>query len=235
MQPFASLIDRVGDDVPRLLINLESVGEIDEFETSSSSLFGGSYREEGFDFNGLTRGGKEYSRDAKWLGESDKGIRELAKALGWEEELEELFEAGRRDYESKEHLRTASSAPSTPAKQNKSNPAEEKAQKAEEDGSEKQNPDEEEMFKPQPTDAKADGDESEKVEKVEALQEKVKKEEQEESENIVHAKEEAEKIAKEIGEIADRPLDEVRKKDFVEEKEEDLVGLVERIEKVKLV
>lgn len=85
MQPFASLVDRVDDDCPRLLINLESVGEMDEYEDdgSSGSLFG-RYREEGFDFNGSTRGGKAMARDARWLGKADEGVKELAKALGWE-------------------------------------------------------------------------------------------------------------------------------------------------------
>lgn len=85
VQPFASLIDRVSEDCPRLLINLESVGEMDEYdsEDSSGGMFG-SYREEGFDFEGATRGGKEFARDVRWLGPADEGIQELAKLLNWE-------------------------------------------------------------------------------------------------------------------------------------------------------
>lgn len=218
VQPFASLIDRVGDDVPRLLINLESVGEIDEFETSSSSLFGGSYREEGFDFNGSTRGGKEYARDAKWIGEADRGIRELAKALGWEEELEELFEMGRKDYESKEHLRTASSAPPTPAK---STPA--KSKSAADSESQEAETERKSVDEPQ---------ESKKSDKAESLQEKIKKEEEEEEKGIVHAKEEAVKIAREIGEIAERPVDGKRKDGIRQEEEKEFEKLAEELEKL---
>lgn len=227
VQPFASLIDRVGDDVPRLLINLESVGEIDEFDTSSNSLFGGSYREEGFDFNGLTRGGKEYARDAKWLGEADKGIRELADALGWTEELEELFEKGRRDYESKEHLRTAStSAPPTPAKKSSASTKSEPAKATEEQKSSKQ--EQESKGK----DASQGESDTKKEKEKESLQEIIKKEEEEEEKGILHAREEAEKIAKEIGGIADRPVDERRKEEVAKEEEEDFAKLAEEIEKL---
>lgn len=232
MQPFASLIDRVGDDVPRLLINLESVGEIDEFDTSSNSLFGGSYREEGFDFNGLTRGGKEYARDAKWLGEADKGIRELADALGWTEELEDLFEKGRRDYESKEHLRTAStSAPPTPAKKSGTS-TESEARKPETDKLLSKEEEQESKSKSKDTDQAES--EAEKEKEKGSLHERIKKEEEEEGKGILHAKEEAGKIAKEIGEIADRPVDEARKEEVEKEEEEDLAKLAEEIEKLNV-
>lgn len=98
VHPFASLIDRVDDDCPRVLINLESVGEMDEFDASDEDGRGmyGSYREEGFDFEGATRGGKEFARDVRWLGPADEGIKELAKALAWEAELFELHESGHK-------------------------------------------------------------------------------------------------------------------------------------------
>lgn len=185
VQPFASLIDKVADNVPRLLINLEPVGEIDEFETNSSSLFGGSYREEGFDFKGSTRGGREYARDVKWLGEADEGIRNLAKLLGWEEELENLFEMGRMDHEAKEHLRTASvSTPSTPAKKPTSS--------SQETGE-----------TPSKTEAQEGERKDEEKEDVQPLEESIKKEGEMEDKGIEHAKEEAKKVAKEIDEIAD--------------------------------
>lgn len=94
VHPFASLIDRVDDQCPRLLINLESVGEIDEEEAYSGGTMFGRYREDGFDFNGLGNGGKQFARDVKWLGEADKGVRQLAQLLGWESELDELYKAG---------------------------------------------------------------------------------------------------------------------------------------------
>jgi NAD-dependent histone deacetylase SIR2/NAD-dependent deacetylase sirtuin 2 len=101
VHPFASLIDRVDDQCPRLLINLESVGEIDEEEAYSGGTMFGRYREDGFDFNGLGNGGKQFARDVKWLGEADKGIRQLAQLLGWESELDELYQAGHADLEGK--------------------------------------------------------------------------------------------------------------------------------------
>lgn len=43
----------------------------------------GRYREGGFDFEGRSRGGREYARDVRWLGETDKGVTELMKLCGW--------------------------------------------------------------------------------------------------------------------------------------------------------
>lgn len=77
VQPFASIIDRVRPDCPRVLINMEAVGEADDFEPSGG-LFG-RYRETGFDFDARS-GGK---RDVFFEGAADDGIRELAEHLGW--------------------------------------------------------------------------------------------------------------------------------------------------------
>ncbi|CCX34054.1 Similar to NAD-dependent protein deacetylase hst2-1; acc. no. Q5AW69 [Pyronema omphalodes CBS 100304] len=66
--PFAALPQRVLDDTPRLLINMEKVGEI------------GSRRE-----------------DVVWLGECDDGVRELAENLGWWEEMEAIWKESRGD------------------------------------------------------------------------------------------------------------------------------------------
>lgn len=79
VQPFASIIDRVRPDCPRVLINMEAVGEADDFDPSGS-LFG-RYRETGFDFDNRGGGGK---RDVFFEGASDDGVRELAQHLGWE-------------------------------------------------------------------------------------------------------------------------------------------------------
>lgn len=86
MQPFASLIHRVPSHCPRLLLNLESVGEVEP----SRTRFGGGGDAEGFDFEGTT-GRKEGIRDVRFLGSSDEGVRTLCRVLGWEEELVEMM------------------------------------------------------------------------------------------------------------------------------------------------
>ena len=111
VQPFASLIERVPDECPRVLINLESVGAIGEVDDDSDDgVVSLRYRDEGFDFEGLARGGREYARDVRWLGEADKGIAALARALGWEDELRELYEQGRAELQGKEAGQAAHSA-----------------------------------------------------------------------------------------------------------------------------
>lgn len=62
VQPFASLPSFVREEIPRILINLERVGGL------------GSRAD-----------------DVLLLGECDAGVRELADALGWLDELEDLF------------------------------------------------------------------------------------------------------------------------------------------------
>lgn len=62
VQPFASLPSFVGEDTPRVLINLERVGGL------------GSR-----------------ANDVLILGDCDAGVRKLADALGWREELEEMW------------------------------------------------------------------------------------------------------------------------------------------------
>jgi len=87
VQPFASLMNRVKTSCPRVLINMEVVGETPSFPSNSFASMIRRSTETGFDFKGRTRGGKQYSRDVLFLGESDKGFLELAKDIGWEEEL----------------------------------------------------------------------------------------------------------------------------------------------------
>lgn len=70
VQPFASLPSFVREEIPRILINLERVGGL------------GSRAD-----------------DVLLLGDCDAGVRKLADALGWREELEELW---RRTTPSKE-------------------------------------------------------------------------------------------------------------------------------------
>lgn len=83
VQPFASLIDRVGPHCPRLLINMEEVGVSDRLDM----LLSGS---------GLQLGKGNNYRDAAWLGECDKGVAEMAKRLGWQTDLENLVKGGQK-------------------------------------------------------------------------------------------------------------------------------------------
>ncbi|KAJ3284244.1 NAD-dependent protein deacetylase sirtuin-2 [Borealophlyctis nickersoniae] len=83
VMPFASLINRVPDTVPRLLINREFAGV--HFS-----------RHSGFDFVGDVQ---NYRRDAVYLGSCDDGCTELASLLGWGDELKQLTE--------REHARLA--------------------------------------------------------------------------------------------------------------------------------
>ena len=89
--PFNTLLHRVPASCPRLLINLEKVGE-------SSQPW-----EKGFDFDG-SGGDGGIRRDVAWLGHSDEGVEELCRVVreGWGEELRELRERGWRKLGEKE-------------------------------------------------------------------------------------------------------------------------------------
>lgn len=91
VQPFASIIDRVPPSCPRVLINLEAVGEADDLDFSGSDSMFGRYRETGFDWDGKGWAGK---RDVFFEGKADEGVRELAKHLGFEEELDQMYKDG---------------------------------------------------------------------------------------------------------------------------------------------
>ncbi|OAV89224.1 hypothetical protein PTTG_07779 [Puccinia triticina 1-1 BBBD Race 1] len=88
VQPFASLISTVPINCPRLLINLEPVGEI--------GRRGGGADHGGFDFEGVHRGGKEFIRDVLVLGSADDGVEELSDLLGWKDELLDLYDPRRK-------------------------------------------------------------------------------------------------------------------------------------------
>lgn len=99
VQPFASLIDRVSPTCPRVLLNLERVGDIGSEEDSGHgpSWLSSRFRESGFDFDGLGLGrGKKKSlvRDVFWKGKTDEGCRRVARECGWEGELDELLRDG---------------------------------------------------------------------------------------------------------------------------------------------
>ncbi|KAE8225075.1 hypothetical protein CF319_g2105 [Tilletia indica] len=94
VQPFASLIDRVPSSCPRLLINLELVGDIgqDGDEPEGFRGMGSFISESGFDFKGWGAGGKRYARDVAYLGNADEGVDKIATICGWADELEKLME-----------------------------------------------------------------------------------------------------------------------------------------------
>jgi len=87
VQPFASLISRVPEECPRLLINREKVGETSEMDMMLAKL-------------GITRGGgngfvfdeKRRYRDVFFEGDCDQGCWELATLLGWKTELQALVD-----------------------------------------------------------------------------------------------------------------------------------------------
>ncbi|SOV09131.1 related to NAD-dependent histone deacetylase [Ustilago sp. UG-2017a] len=97
VQPFASLIDAVPASCPRVLINLERVGELASSDGfGGGGMGGGMYNETGFDFDGLTYGGKDKTRDVFYEGKADDGVAGLVKLVGeeWEKELAKLKEEG---------------------------------------------------------------------------------------------------------------------------------------------
>ena len=77
VQPFASLVNQVEDDCPRLLINREKVGEVNK----DAPVFV-RWRMGGFDFSEETN-----YRDALFLGDCDAGVTALCRELGWEDDL----------------------------------------------------------------------------------------------------------------------------------------------------
>ena len=86
VQPFASLIGRVSQMTPRLLINRQKVGTYSKRRGGYSSPGMAQY---GFRFD------KSNYRDALFLGDCDDGCAALSRSLGWEEDLNALAVAGR--------------------------------------------------------------------------------------------------------------------------------------------
>lgn len=78
VQPFASLVNRVSDTCPRLLLNREKVGERDKF----MQLLGIS--------SGLAFDSSSNFRDVLFLTDCDEGCLHLAEKLGWDDELKNL-------------------------------------------------------------------------------------------------------------------------------------------------
>ncbi|KAI6213559.1 hypothetical protein M3Y94_00164200 [Aphelenchoides besseyi] len=79
VQPFASIVHEVAENCPRLLINLTEVGKI-------------SKRERAKGYQGLCYAEQDNDRDVFWKGESDTGVVELAKHLGWDQELKMMID-----------------------------------------------------------------------------------------------------------------------------------------------
>lgn len=77
--PFNRLVSFVDKDCPRLLINMEAVGQ----STSGFDMFS----------SGLLFGQKKNRRDVFHQSTCDVGVMELAKLLGWEEDFKELMAA----------------------------------------------------------------------------------------------------------------------------------------------
>ena len=77
VQPFASLVDHVVDTCPRVLLNMEKVGEASDL----ARIVGGQ---------GLKFDAPGAYRDVAMLGACDDSCRTLADKLGWAGELESL-------------------------------------------------------------------------------------------------------------------------------------------------
>ncbi|PIO63904.1 transcriptional regulator, Sir2 family, partial [Teladorsagia circumcincta] len=88
VQPFASMVNEVSEDVPRLLINKEQAGRAGIVERAMG-------------IQGLCYGTKENRRDVFWSGTCDDGCRRLAELLDWEHELDQLVQEGEIKYKAK--------------------------------------------------------------------------------------------------------------------------------------
>jgi len=91
VQPFASLVDNVAKETPRLLINREEVGTHTAQERTMLRML---ERSEGFVF-----GDGERWRDVALLGDCDDGVHAVAAALGWSDDLEALIVAGQNQFD----------------------------------------------------------------------------------------------------------------------------------------
>jgi len=78
VQPFASLVETVGDDCPRLLINREEV-----HVASAFSKFLG--------IGGFTFNLEGNVRDVKALGDCQDVVKQLVELIGWKEEFEAMM------------------------------------------------------------------------------------------------------------------------------------------------
>ncbi|EEB16380.1 NAD-dependent deacetylase sirtuin-2, putative [Pediculus humanus corporis] len=79
VQPFASLVDRVNSNCPRLLLNREKAGQKDKF----MSIFGLG--------GGLDLDSDKNYRDVAFLGDCDELCEQLVDLLGWKQEFDEII------------------------------------------------------------------------------------------------------------------------------------------------
>ena len=93
VHPFASLVDKVAADTPRLLVNREVVGVHTKEERAILRML---ERSEGFVFDD-----DERWRDVAVLGDCDDGVKALAAALGWSDEFEAIIAAGKVEFGAK--------------------------------------------------------------------------------------------------------------------------------------
>lgn len=105
---------RVPDDCPRVLINREQTGTIDEnrflgllekLGTHSNFDLGTASFGRGMNFK------SDRNRDIAVLGDCDDGVRKLAKALGWEEDFNKLCQ--KKSDERKSHAQSSSAGATT--------------------------------------------------------------------------------------------------------------------------
>eukprot|EP00057_Strongylocentrotus_purpuratus_P033119 XP_790234.2 PREDICTED: NAD-dependent protein deacetylase sirtuin-2 [Strongylocentrotus purpuratus] len=82
VQPFASLIDKVPETTPRLLINMEKSGKADPM----MMMFGFP---SGMDFDS-----DDKYRDVAYIGPCDEGCEKLAGFVGWKKEMTVLVNKG---------------------------------------------------------------------------------------------------------------------------------------------
>ena len=103
MYPFAGLANEVSPITPRLLLNRDSVGawRTNEINSSSPTSKGEGEKEEKEEEEEETEGNGGLQedefilptakvgnyRDVQMLGDCDDGVLQLARLLGWEEEL----------------------------------------------------------------------------------------------------------------------------------------------------
>ncbi|KAH8264039.1 hypothetical protein KR038_000958 [Drosophila bunnanda] len=88
--PFASLVQRPGPRCVRLLINRDAVGQASFVPWMAAHE------------NSLLYNKPNNTRDVAFLGDCDAGVLALAKALGWEDELQELIANEKKKLNAKE-------------------------------------------------------------------------------------------------------------------------------------
>ncbi|XP_054758706.2 NAD-dependent protein deacetylase sirtuin-2-like isoform X1 [Lytechinus pictus] len=90
VQPFASLVDKVPETTPRLLINMEKTGQVDPM----MMMFGFS---SGMDFDS-----DDKYRDVAYIGPCDEGCEKLADLVGWKKDFAALVKEGEAQKQKKQ-------------------------------------------------------------------------------------------------------------------------------------